>query len=88
MTAADALHKLKSGNERYVNAQPEPWRANAATRREQLAGQKPFACIVTCSDSRVPAEIIFDQGLGDLFVIRVAGSSKLVDKLGHVCGDF
>lgn len=72
--ADDALNKLIEGNERYVNSKTvchEDW---SAKRAAQTQGQAPFAVIVTCSDSRVPPEIIFDQALGDLFVIRVAGN--------------
>lgn len=68
------LNKLIEGNLRYVNSTTvchEDW---SAKRLAQVKGQKPFAVIVTCSDSRVPPEIIFDQVLGDLFVIRVAGN--------------
>lgn len=74
--AADALplNRLVEGNQRYVNSTTvchEDW---SAKRLAQSKGQAPFAVIVTCSDSRVPPEIIFDQALGDLFVIRVAGN--------------
>lgn len=68
------LDKLVEGNQRYVNSSTvchDDW---SAKRLAQSQGQKPFAVIVTCSDSRVPPEIIFDQALGDLFVIRVAGN--------------
>lgn len=68
------LDKLMAGNERYVNSATvchEDW---SAKRLAQAQGQTPFAVIVTCSDSRVPPEIIFDQALGDLFVIRLAGN--------------
>jgi carbonic anhydrase len=69
-----ALNKLVDGNQRYVNSTTvchDDW---SAKRLAQTQGQAPFAVIVTCSDSRVPPEIIFDQALGDLFVIRVAGN--------------
>lgn len=69
-----ALNKLIEGNQRYVNSTTvchEDW---SVKRLAQTEGQAPFAVIVTCSDSRVPPEIIFDQALGDLFVIRVAGN--------------
>lgn len=69
-----ALNKLVEGNKRYVNSETvchDDW---SAKRLAQVKGQAPFAVIVTCSDSRVPPEIIFDQALGDLFVIRVAGN--------------
>lgn len=70
----NALNKLIDGNQRYVNSATvchEDW---SAKRLAQTQGQAPFAVIVTCSDSRVPPEIIFDQALGSLFVIRVAGN--------------
>src|ERR1700761_3281114 len=69
----NSFNKLIDGNKRYVDSTTvchEDW---SAKRLAQAQGQAPFAVIVTCSDSRVPPEIIFDQALGDLFVIRVAG---------------
>lgn len=73
--AAEALRRLSEGNQRYV-AEVRSYSAfPTRTRRSELVeGQTPFAIILGCSDSRVPAEIVFDQGLGDLFVIRVAGN--------------
>jgi carbonic anhydrase len=71
LTALDRLHR---GNQRYMAGQPLHPR-QTAQRREQIApSQQPFATIFSCADSRVPPEIIFDQGLGDLFAIRVAGN--------------
>ncbi len=73
--AKDALEKLREGNRRFVSGKPQYDAHNSPQRRGELvAGQKPFAIILGCSDSRVPAEVIFDQGLGDLFVVRVAGN--------------
>lgn len=76
MTAAyEALERLRDGNRRFVEGvrgQDVP--AHCDRRRQVAEAQAPFAIILGCSDSRVPAEIIFDQGLGDLFVIRVAGN--------------
>ncbi len=74
LTAGTALQRLMDGNQRYVNdALQHPNRTSE--RREALASkQAPFAVIVGCSDSRVSPEILFDQGLGDLFVVRVAGN--------------
>ncbi len=76
ISAMEALERLREGNRRFATdyrasdeAQTSPTR-----RRELVTGQEPFAIILGCSDARVPAEIIFDQGLGDLFVIRVAGN--------------
>lgn len=70
----DAMEKLTQGNQRYVNSETvchDDWSAKRMAHAQQ---QKPFAVIVTCSDSRVPPEIIFDQTLGALFVVRVAGN--------------
>jgi len=73
--AQDALRRLREGNRRFVAEVRGREAAVSRARREELAaGQEPFAIILGCSDSRVPAEIVFDQGLGDLFVIRVAGN--------------
>lgn len=69
-----ALQKLIDGNKRYVAAKLSHPNQTAERRTEVAKGQHPFAVIVGCSDSRVPPEIIFDQGIGDLFVIRVAGN--------------
>ena len=70
-----ALQLLKEGNERFVKDQVLGDNLSKEKRKElNEKGQKPFAVIITCSDSRVPPEILFDQGLGDLFVIRVAGN--------------
>lgn len=73
--AADALRRLREGNRRFVaNVRDRGALTDPARRLELTAGQAPFAIILGCSDSRVPAELVFDQGLGDLFVIRVAGN--------------
>lgn len=73
--APDALARLRDGNHRFAAGELILGAATNSERRLQLAdGQSPFAIILGCSDSRVPAEIVFDQGLGDLFVIRVAGN--------------
>ncbi len=74
MTTQQALQKLKDGNTRFVGGKLEHPGTGGARRKEVLNGQKPFAAILTCSDSRVPPEIIFDCGIGDIFVIRVAGN--------------
>jgi len=72
LTADQALQKLIAGNKRFINQQST--KPDHLTRLEEVAQkQTPFATILGCSDSRVPLEVIFDQGLGDLFVIRVAG---------------
>ena len=69
-----AQQKLIDGNKRYVDARPSHPNQTAQHRTEVSKGQHPFAAIVSCADSRVPPEILFDQGLGDLFVIRLAGN--------------
>src|SRR5437867_3491871 len=75
ISAREALERLREGNRRFVRAVRNSDLLVSETRRSELAaGQQPFAIILGCSDSRVPAEIVFDQGLGDLFVIRVAGN--------------
>ncbi len=75
MTATAALQHLKDGNRRFVTGTSRWGSGIDAYRRGELTdGQNPLAVVVGCSDSRVPLEIIFDQGLGDLFVIRVAGN--------------
>src|SRR5688572_3939206 len=72
--ASEALTRLREGNRRFVSGLGNTDGATGARRREVAAAQEPFAIILGCSDSRVPAELVFDQGLGDLFVIRVAGN--------------
>jgi carbonic anhydrase len=83
--AREALQRLVDGNRRFVAGAPDERAASSLTRRADLvAGQEPFAIILGCSDSRVPAEIVFDQGLGDLFVIRVAGNIVAPSQIGSV----
>ena len=85
ITSQDALARLKEGNRRFALDQGGPTGSVAPSRRrELLEGQLPFAVILGCSDSRVPAELIFDQGLGDLFVIRVAGNIVAPSQVGSV----
>lgn len=75
VSADEALQRLMDGNKHYVEGQMGACRESDTTKRESLAnGQKPYAIILSCSDSRVPPEIIFDKSLGELFVIRVAGN--------------
>jgi carbonic anhydrase len=71
---ADAISKLKEGNERYTSGNLQHPGQTTERRTELSKSQHPFAVIVSCSDSRVPPEIVFDQGLGDLFIFRVAGN--------------
>src|ERR1700730_17401040 len=83
--ARDALHRRRDGNHRFVADVRSGDTFTGETRRRELAsGQEPFAIILGCSDSRVPAEIVFDQGLGDLFVIRVAGNIVAPSQIGSV----
>jgi carbonic anhydrase len=83
--APEALQRLRDGNRRFVsNVRSHDSLASEARRTEVAAGQEPFAIVLGCSDSRVPAEIIFDQGLGDLFVIRVAGNIVAPSQIGSV----
>ena len=85
VTARDALARLREGNLRFASDERGPDVFVDHHRRTELAGgQDPFAIILGCSDSRVPAEIIFDQGLGDLFVIRVAGNIVAPSQVGSV----
>ena len=85
IAAHDALQRLRDGNRRFVsNVRSHDSLAGEARRVEVAAGQEPFAIILGCSDSRVPAEIVFDQGLGDLFVIRVAGNIVAPSQVGSV----
>jgi carbonic anhydrase len=85
ISAQEALQRLRDGNRRFVSDTPSHNPLTHQTRRSELAaGQEPFAIILGCSDSRVPAEIVFDQGLGDLFVIRVAGNIVAPSQIGSV----
>src|SRR5882762_1973174 len=83
--AREALTRLREGNLRFASNVRGSDTFLSRTRRADLAtGQQPFAIILGCSDSRVPAEIVFDQGLGDLFVIRVAGNIVAPSQVGSV----
>ena len=83
--ATEALRRLVEGNRRFVaEARGEDTLRSQAHRADLAAAQEPFAIILGCSDSRVPAEIVFDQGLGDLFVIRVAGNIVAPSQIGSV----
>ena len=83
ISAREALERLREGNRRFVS-DARTQHTNQQRRLELAAGQEPFATILGCSDSRVPAEIVFDQGLGDLFVIRVAGNIVASSQVGSV----
>ncbi|MGI8782868.1 MAG: carbonic anhydrase [Acidobacteriota bacterium] len=83
ISVQEALERLREGNRRFVSDGRSSDTLTSLTRRRELAaGQEPFAIILGCSDSRVPAEIVFDQGLGDLFVIRVAGNVVAPSQVG------
>jgi carbonic anhydrase len=83
--ARQALERLREGNLRFAaNVRGSDAFVSHTRRVELAAGQQPFAIILGCSDSRVPAEIVFDQGLGDLFVIRVAGNIVAPSQVGSV----
>jgi carbonic anhydrase len=80
-----ALERLREGNRRFVWGLPSHDGLTSPLRRSELvSGQKPFAVVLGCSDSRVPVELVFDQGLGDLFVIRVAGNIVAPSLIGSV----
>jgi carbonic anhydrase len=81
---AEALSKLKEGNGRYTSGNLQHPGQTAERRTELAKTQHPFAAIVSCSDSRVPPEIVFDQGLGDLFIVRVAGNVINDEGLGSI----
>ena len=85
ISARDALERLRTGNKRFVEGSHGASALTTASRRQALVdGQMPFAIILGCADSRVPAEIVFDQGLGDLFVVRVAGNVVAPSQVGSV----
>jgi carbonic anhydrase len=85
ISAREALERLRTGNRRFAaDTRSGDALTNQRRRDEVAAGQEPFAIILGCSDSRVPAEIVFDQGLGDLFVIRVAGNIVASSQVGSV----
>lgn len=83
--ASEALTRLKEGNQRYLKNERVRSVVTCPDQRSELAdGQEPFAIVLGCADSRVPAEIVFDQGVGDLFVIRVAGNIVAPSQVGSV----
>ncbi len=84
VTAQEALERLREGNRRFAANESQHSMDNESRRRELVGGQEPFAVILGCSDSRAPAEIVFDQGIGDLFVVRVAGNVVQPSLLGSV----
>lgn len=85
ITAREGLELLREGNRRFASDIPSRESLTFHTHRSMLAaGQEPFAVVLGCSDSRVPVEIVFDQGLGDLYVIRVAGNIVAPSQVGSV----
>jgi carbonic anhydrase len=84
VSAEQALERLKKGNEKFVAGPSETPNVGAERRRELAKGQNPFAIVLTCADSRVTPEYIFNQGLGDIFVLRVAGNVADPFELGSM----
>jgi len=84
INAVEALTRLREGNHRFVTGQSSTAALSRSAREALVAGQEPFAIILGCSDSRVPAELVFDQSFGDLFVIRVAGNIVAPSQVGSV----
>src|SRR5215207_10258829 len=84
LTAVEALACLRDGNQRFVANESTAPLTTHDRRAALIAGQEPFAIVLGCSDSRVPAELVFDQGFGDLFVIRVAGNIVAPSQVGSV----
>lgn len=74
LTATEALQRLREGNHRFVENRATHPRGDGARRDELVSGQKPYCIVLGCADSRVAPELVFDEGLGDLFVVRVAGN--------------
>ncbi|AWT41146.1 MULTISPECIES: carbonic anhydrase [Streptomyces] len=83
-TPSEAFELLMSGNQRFVAGTPEHPNQDATRRAETVPGQQPFAVLFGCSDSRLAAEIVFDRGLGDLFVVRTAGHVVGAEVLGSI----
>ena len=85
ISAVEALERLREGNRRFASGTTSDSESGFLANRAEFAdGQNPFAIILACSDSRVPVELVFDQGLGDLFVIRVAGNVVAPSQVGSV----
>ena len=74
MTKSEIIERLKSGNEQFVDNKLSQYNTDSSARKKSVKGQNPFAIVLSCSDSRVVPELIFDTGLGELFVVRVAGN--------------
>jgi carbonic anhydrase len=79
-----AMERLKAGNDRFADGKTRHAHEGADWRKQLVAGQKPFATVLGCSDSRAPVELVFDQGFGDLFVVRLAGNVIADDVIGSI----
>ena len=84
LSSDQALQALKEGNARYVAGKPLHPNQDAARRTSVATGQNPFVTVLSCADSRVPVELLFDQGIGDTFVVRVAGNVSDTDEVGTI----
>ncbi|KKD38803.1 MAG: carbonic anhydrase [Limnoraphis robusta] len=84
MTPDEALQKLMDGNQRFVNNKRQNPNQSLVRLTEVAKGQTPFAAVLSCADSRVPVEMIFDQGLGDIFVVRDAGNIATPEEIGSL----
>ena len=84
LTPQQAWERLKDGNQRFAAERSENPDLGTARRKELVAGQHPFAAVLACADSRVPPELLFNQGLGDIFVVRVAGNVSEPFMLGSI----
>ncbi|MEH2071912.1 MAG: carbonic anhydrase [Nostoc sp.] len=84
LTPDKALQELMDGNDRFVKTKRKNPHQSITRLHEVAKGQKPFASVLGCADSRVPSEIIFDQGLGDLFVCRIAGNVATAEEIGSL----
>ncbi len=81
----EAFQRLKEGNQRFLSGvSARDTLASQARRQQLVSGQKPFAVILACADSRIPPEVLFDQGLGDLFVVRIAGNIAASSQIGSL----
>jgi carbonic anhydrase len=84
LSPTDALQRLMEGNQRFVRHQPQYPDQSEARVREVAQAQHPFVTVLSCADSRVPAELIFDQGIGDIFDVRIAGNIATPEAIGSI----
>jgi carbonic anhydrase len=85
LSADEAMELLRGGNSRFVNGTPQhPYQNQERRTLTASQGQKPLAAVLACSDSRVPVEVVFDRGIGDIFVVRVAGNVAGADEIGSI----